>query len=75
MIRAAIVGLGSWGQNLVNSVQGKSSHIRFVAGAVRTLTGGLMAAFFRWKLQGDDTRLDELERGSVEGLEVTRASR
>ncbi|HEY4919861.1 MAG TPA: Gfo/Idh/MocA family oxidoreductase [Xanthobacteraceae bacterium] len=35
-IRAAIVGLGSWGQNLVNSVQGKSELIRFVAGATRT---------------------------------------
>jgi predicted dehydrogenase len=36
MINAAIIGLGRWGQNLVNSVQGKSRSIRFVAGAVRT---------------------------------------
>lgn len=36
MINAAIIGLGRWGQNLVNSVQGKSKLIRFVAGAVRT---------------------------------------
>ena len=36
MIRAAIVGLGRWGQNLVASVQGKSNAIRFVAGATRT---------------------------------------
>ena len=36
-IRAAIVGLGSWGQNLVKSVQGKSEVIAFVAGATRTL--------------------------------------
>ncbi len=36
MINAAIIGLGRWGQNLVNSVQGKSDTIRFVAGAVRT---------------------------------------
>jgi predicted dehydrogenase len=35
-VRAAIVGVGSWGQNLVNSVQGKSDLIRFVAGATRT---------------------------------------
>lgn len=35
MINAAIVGLGRWGQNLVNSVQGKSEKIRFVAGVVR----------------------------------------
>ena len=36
MIRAAIVGLGSWGQNLVASVQGRSDEIRFVAGTTRT---------------------------------------
>lgn len=35
MINAAIVGLGRWGQNLVNSVQGKSDGIRFVAGVLR----------------------------------------
>jgi len=37
MINAAIIGLGRWGQNLVNSVQGKSDAIRFVAGATRTV--------------------------------------
>ena len=36
MINAAIIGIGRWGQNLVNSVQGKSDAIRFVAGATRT---------------------------------------
>jgi predicted dehydrogenase len=36
VIRAAIVGLGRWGQNLVASVQGKSDAIRFTAGATRT---------------------------------------
>ncbi|HXF66366.1 MAG TPA: Gfo/Idh/MocA family oxidoreductase [Burkholderiales bacterium] len=36
MIRAAIVGLGRWGRNLVESVQGASDAIRFVAGATRT---------------------------------------
>jgi predicted dehydrogenase len=38
MIRAAIVGLGRWGQNLVNSVHGPdepSTEIRFTAGVVR----------------------------------------
>lgn len=35
-VRAAIIGMGTWGQNLVNSVQGKSELIRFVAGATRT---------------------------------------
>ncbi len=36
MIDAAIVGIGTWGQNLVASVQGKSGRIRFVAGATGT---------------------------------------
>lgn len=36
MVRAAIVGVGRWGQTLVNSVQGKSDNITFVAGHTRT---------------------------------------
>jgi predicted dehydrogenase len=36
MLNAAIVGLGRWGQVLVDSVQGKSSKIRFTAGVTRT---------------------------------------
>lgn len=32
MINAAIVGLGWWGKNLVNAVQGKSDRLRFVRG-------------------------------------------
>ena len=32
MINAAIVGLGWWGKTLVESVQGTSDDIRFVAG-------------------------------------------
>jgi predicted dehydrogenase len=36
MIRAAIAGIGTWGQNLVASVQGKSDLIRFTAGTTRT---------------------------------------
>lgn len=37
MINAAIIGLGRWGQNLVNSIQGKSGRIRIAAGATRTV--------------------------------------
>ena len=37
MINAAIVGLGWWGKTLVESVQGTSDAIRFVAGATRTV--------------------------------------
>jgi predicted dehydrogenase len=36
MIRAAIIGLGTWGQNLVRSVHGRSSTIAFTAAATRT---------------------------------------
>src|SRR5262245_37685014 len=36
MIRAAIIGLGRWGRSLLNSVQGKSDAIRFVAAQTRT---------------------------------------
>lgn len=37
-VNAAIVGLGWWGKTLVESVQGTSDRIRFVAGATRTVT-------------------------------------
>ncbi len=33
MINAAIVGLGWWGKNIVNAIQGKSDRLRFVRGA------------------------------------------
>ncbi|HXJ83114.1 MAG TPA: Gfo/Idh/MocA family oxidoreductase [Candidatus Methylomirabilis sp.] len=36
MIKAAIVGLGRWGQNLVECTQGKTEKIRFTAGVART---------------------------------------
>ncbi len=38
MINAAIVGLGRWGQVMVNSVQGKSETIQFTAGVTRTVS-------------------------------------
>jgi predicted dehydrogenase len=38
MIDAAIVGLGWWGRTLVESVQGVSDDIRFIAGFTRTRT-------------------------------------
>ena len=43
MINAAIVGLGWWGKTLVESVQGTSGDIRFVAGATRTVTPEVQA--------------------------------
>ncbi|MFQ5923779.1 MAG: Gfo/Idh/MocA family protein, partial [Anaerolineales bacterium] len=38
MINAGIAGLGWWGKTLVESVQGGSDDIRFVAGTTRTLS-------------------------------------
>jgi predicted dehydrogenase len=38
MINAAIIGLGWWGQTLVESVSGVSDDIRFVAGTTRSLS-------------------------------------
>jgi hypothetical protein len=32
MIDAAVIGLGRWGQSLVDAVQGKSARLRFVHG-------------------------------------------
>ena len=43
MINAAIVGMGWWGKTLVESVQGSSDIIRFVAGASRTPSAELSA--------------------------------
>jgi predicted dehydrogenase len=43
MINAAIVGMGWWGKTLVESVQGSSDVIRFVAGASRTPSPELSA--------------------------------
>ena len=37
MIDAGIVGLGWWGKNLVEAVQGKSDRLRFVRGACRDI--------------------------------------
>jgi predicted dehydrogenase len=36
VIRAAIVGLGRWGQNLVDCTQGKTDKLRFTVGVART---------------------------------------
>ena len=43
MINAAIVGMGWWGQTLVESVSGGSDKIRFVAGVARRATEPLEA--------------------------------
>lgn len=32
MINAAVIGLGRWGKNIVDAVQGKSNRLRFIRG-------------------------------------------
>jgi hypothetical protein len=32
MIDAAVIGLGRWGKNIVESTQGKSKRLRFIRG-------------------------------------------
>jgi predicted dehydrogenase len=54
MIRAAIVGLGNWGQRLVNAVDNKSDTIRFVAGVTRTVAKAADFAAAKGFPLGDD---------------------
>ena len=56
MINAAIIGLGRWGQNLVNSIQGRSGKIRIVAGATRTVSKAADYARQQGFPLGDDWR-------------------
>ena len=51
MINAAIIGLGWWGQTLVESVADGSDHIRFVAGTTRTLSDDAKAFARQYDLE------------------------
>src|SRR5436309_3663357 len=51
MINAAIVGMGWWGKTIVESVQGRSDVIRFVAGATRTVSPEVKAFAEEQKLR------------------------
>ena len=44
MINAAIIGLGWWGKNLVEAIQGKSSKLRFVHGVSKEVDAALPLA-------------------------------
>ena len=55
MINAAIVGLGWWGRTLVESVQGTSHDIQFVAGSSRTASPELKAFADTQKLRLHDS--------------------
>lgn len=54
MINAAIVGMGRWGQALVDSVQGKSDKINFTRGVTRTTSKVVDYAAERGITLGDD---------------------
>jgi predicted dehydrogenase len=84
MLRAAIVGLGSWGRVLVTSVQGRSGHLRFTTGYTRTAStaegfcrdhGIRLAATFQDVL--DDPAVDAVvlaTPNSRHGTQVQRAA-
>ena len=44
MINAAIIGLGWWGKNIVQCVQGKSGKLRFVHGVSKEIDAALPLA-------------------------------
>ncbi|MBI1965918.1 MAG: Gfo/Idh/MocA family oxidoreductase, partial [Betaproteobacteria bacterium] len=44
MINAAIIGLGWWGRNIVQSVQGKSAKLRFVHGVSKEIDAAMPIA-------------------------------
>jgi predicted dehydrogenase len=70
MMHAAIVGLGTWGQHLVASVQGRSDAIRFVAAASRT--PGKAAEFcVRHTIRMADSYEDLLNDKSIEAVVLT----
>ena len=68
MIEAAVVGLGRWGQAIVNAVQGKSARLKFVRGVCKEPDA--MAAFagkhgFELSTQFDDVVADPRVRAVV----------
>jgi predicted dehydrogenase len=54
MIDAAMVGLGRWGQTILNSIQGKSERLRIVHGVSKEAAPGReLAARYGFRLSGD----------------------
>jgi predicted dehydrogenase len=67
MISAGIVGLGWWGKNLVEAVQGKSDRLRFVRGACRN-TAPVAAFAQRHGLALSSSLADLLADAQVEAV-------
>ena len=57
MIDAAIIGLGWWGKNIVEAVQGKSSKLRFVHGVSKEFDAALPIAEANGFTLSDDLEL------------------
>jgi predicted dehydrogenase len=53
MIKAAMVGLGRWGQTILGSVQGKSERLRFVHGVSKEAEHKAVAEKHGLKLSDD----------------------
>ena len=69
MIRAAIVGVGRWGQNLVECTQDKTDKIRFTTGVARTPERAASFAS-RYGLALVDDYVKALADVSVKGFSV-----
>jgi predicted dehydrogenase len=68
MINAAIVGLGWWGKTLVESVQGTSHDLQFVAGASRTMSPELKAFADAQKLRLHESYVAVLADPAVQAV-------
>ena len=68
MINAAIVGLGWWGKTLVESVQGTSHDMQFVAGASRTMSPELKAFADAQKLRLHESYVAVLADPAVQAV-------
>lgn len=68
MINAAIVGLGWWGQTLVEAVADGSDHIRFVAGTTRTLSDDARAFASEHNLELRETYEDIIADPNVDAV-------
>ncbi len=70
MFQLGMIGLGAWGKNLINSVQGKSETVRFVAAATRSPAKVSEFAGGQGIKLGDDERA-VLDDGSIDGIVVS----
>jgi predicted dehydrogenase len=70
MFDLAIIGVGAWGKNLINSVQGKSELVRFTAAATRSPAKVADFAAGHGIGLGDDYR-SMLADGAIDGVVVS----